>query len=108
MFGETIYLDLATFSFNSNLSRKFKNFQKFPLRLSLFLRYPTSILPASIPGPFLKSYYSRGMAYSNNIGGFDGLILGNMAKTLNFISDIRAPVGSDFGYMLDNGTFIGN
>lgn len=30
-----------------------------------------------------------------------------MAEAINFKPDIRSPIGSDYGYQLNNGTFIG-
>lgn len=94
--------------FGDNLIRKLRTLNGFPLRVSIFERYPTALLKRDLPALFLHSYFSKGMRYAGGFNGFDGLILGNMAQQLNFRANIIKPIGNDYGYKLDNGTFIGS
>lgn len=89
------------------LLRKFDNLNKYPLKISMFPRYPTALEPEEMPDIFLTSYFMKVLNESRGYGGIDGLLLGNMAIKLNFSAVIVAPNGSDFGYRLSNGIFIG-
>ena len=74
----------------------------YPLRAPLFFRYPTLVLTESLPPIFLRSYFSRALKYSAGYGGFDGLVLGNMAQTLNFkVSPVQDSIYLNFanGYI---------
>ena len=42
------------------------------------------MLTEYLPPIFLRSYFARALQYSDGYGGFDGLVMGNMAETLNF------------------------
>lgn len=55
----------------------------------------------------MNSYYNDGMKYSGGFGGSDGLVLGNIAKAINFRTQIVRPMDDLFGYKKENGTFIG-
>lgn len=98
---------MAAVKFGDNLIRKLRTLNGFPLRVSIFERYPTALLRKDLPEIFLDSYYSHGMKYSGGFNGFDGLVLGNMAQQLNFRAHIVKPIANDYGYKLENGTFIG-
>lgn len=106
-YGHCTWTRLQNLQYGDNILNKLATLNGFPLKVSIFHRYPTALLASELPDSFLKSYFSDGMKLTNGINGFDGLILGNMAKSLNFRVDIKKPIGSDFGYKADNGTFIG-
>lgn len=102
------WLNLMKISFQDNdLFRKFDNLNEYPLKISMFPRYPTALVPEEIPDVFLTSYFMNILNESRGYGGIDGLLLGNMARSLNFSAVVIAPNGSDFGYRLSNGIFIG-
>lgn len=106
-YGHCSWTPLENLQYGDNILNKLATLNGFPLKVSIFERYPTALRASDLPKSFLSSYFSDGMKQSNGFNGFDGLILGNLAKTLNFRVDIIKPIGSDFGYMADNGTFIG-
>lgn len=102
------WLNLMEINFEDNyLFRKFDNLNEYPLKISMFPRYPTALMPDEIPDVFLTSYFMNILNDSGGYGGIDGLILGNMARSLNFSTVVIAPNGSDFGYRLSNAVFIG-
>lgn len=86
---------------------KFQNLQGFPLKLSLFPRYPTCMEAHELPEVARAMYLMKESWRSANFGGVDGLMVQSMAKTLNFSADIVVPTGIDFGFRADNGTFFG-
>lgn len=94
--------------FNDNeMFSKFKNLNKYPLRVSLFRRYPTSLKANELPAVFHGSYLMKDSWRANGYGGVDGIMLSNVAKTLNFEAIVVEPRGIDFGYKSTNGTFLG-
>lgn len=93
---------------NNELFTKFKNFNEFPLRVSLFRRYPTSLQLNELPEVFRGSYLMNDNWRSKGYGGVDGIMLTNIAKTLNFTPVIVEPIGIDFGFRATNGTYLGN
>lgn len=101
-------------SFNLNnkkygkLFTKLNNLQGFPLRVTIFRRYPTALKARELPEPFVKSYLMEDIWRSDGYGGVDGIMLSNAAKTLNFTAINVPELGSDFGYKADNGTFVGS
>lgn len=102
------WLNLMEINFQDNyLFRKFDNLNEYPLKISMFPRYPTALMPEEMPDVFLTSYFMNILNDSGGYGGIDGLILGNMARSLNFSAVVIAPNGSDFGYRLSNAVFIG-
>lgn len=55
---------------------------------------------------FLDSYFAKAINESNDFGGFDGLVLGNLARIFNFnVTQIIPKV--NYGHQLPNGTFTG-
>lgn len=67
-----------------------------------------------LPKSFLKSFYANGVKYSDGLAGFDGLVLGNLAKVYNF-QTIRVasisygatlPDKSFSGYLMDRNCFV--
>lgn len=89
------------------LFRKFRNLNGFQLKLSLFPRYPTCIELNDLPEVFRGMYLMKESWRSMGFGGVDGLVVQNMAKTMNFSADIVVPNGIDFGFRAPNGTFVG-
>lgn len=106
-YGHCSWTALQNLQYGDNILNKLATMNGFPLRVSIFRRFPTALVASDLPNSFLRSYFSDGMKLTNGINGFDGLILGNLAKMLNFRVDVIKPIGSDFGYKADNGTFIG-
>lgn len=86
---------------------KFSNLHDFPLKVSLFPRYPTCIKANELPEVFRRMYLMTESWRSMDFGGVDGLMVQNMAKIMNFSADVIVPVGIDFGYRSPNGTFFG-
>lgn len=80
------------------------NFQQYPVRAALFLRYPTMILASDLPQTFRNSYFARAIKYSTGLGGYDGLILGNLAMLHNF--SVQIINATSYG-SLKNDTFSG-
>lgn len=87
--------------------KQFDNLNDFPLKISLFRRYPTCLMTDELPPIFRTSYFMKETWRSSGYGGVDGITLANMAKALNFSAEIVTPDGIDFGYRMQNGTFAG-
>lgn len=82
-FGRCIWTTIGDFQFNNKLVRKLATLNQFPLRVSLFPRYPSVLLRKQVPSVFAKSYFTR---VSNAIGshsGIDAIVLGT-SFTFNF------------------------
>lgn len=106
--GSVKWIQLNDVDFHDlSMFRKLNDLQGFPLQVSFFPRYPTAIKANELPQPFLRTYFMNIINESGNYSGLDGIVLGNMARILNFLPLINTPTGSDFGYKLSNGTFIG-
>lgn len=101
-------LNLQNFDFtNTELFNKFSNLNEFPLRVTIFRRFPTALQINELPRAFVGSYLMKDIARSNGYGGVDGIILANAAKTMNFTTMNIPQIGIDFGFKADNGTFVG-
>lgn len=74
----------------------------------MFERYPTALRKENIPKTFLNSYFMNSIEESNGYGGLDGIVMGNLAKAMNFTAITVTPEHNDFGYKLNNGSFVGN
>lgn len=106
--GEIERIKLTTIDFTrSDLFEKFKNLNGFPLRVSIFRRYPTSMSIDELPKSMASSYLMNDIWRSDGYSGVDGLMLANAAKTLNFTASIIPQVGIDFGWKAPNGSFVG-
>lgn len=81
------------------------DFNQYPVRLGLFERYPTMVTATTFPATYLQSYFADGIQYSNGYAGFDGLLVGNLAKGFNFRS--RTMYTNRYGDFLPNKTFTG-
>lgn len=107
-FGRCIWTTVDDFQFNNKLVRKLATLNQFPLKVSLFPRYPSVLLPKQIPAVFAKSYFTRVSNAVNSYSGIDAIVMGNMAEAIDFRPNIYPPIGNDYGYKLSNGTFIGS
>lgn len=107
-YGRCTWTTIENFEFDNRLVRKLASLNQFPLRVSLFSRYPTVLLPKEVPAVFARSYFARVSDKTNNYSGLDAIVLGNIAEAINFRPDIRQPISNDYGYELSNGTFIGS
>lgn len=88
--------------------RKEWSLNNFPFTATIFSRYPTMLLKRALPETFLQTHYARGADYSNGFGGFDGFVMGNLAKALNFQLEIIKRLPQDtYGSVLPNNTFTG-
>lgn len=106
--GEPLWLTIDEFKIRGlEIFRKLENLNGYPLRVSIFERYPTALQYENIPKIFLRSYFMNTVEESKGFGGLDGIVLGNMAKGLNFTVIPVFPRIHDFGYKLKNGTFVG-
>ena len=93
---------------NGWVLNKLRNFNNFPVHSSIFPRNPTAIKSKELPLSFRKSILGSTLRQSHDYGGLDGLVLGNLAKALNFDSKLIVSFdGTDYGYALPNGTFTG-
>lgn len=102
-------INLKDIDFNADeLFTKFENLHRFPLRVSLFRRYPTSIKLEELPEVFRDSYLMKDIGLSRGYSGVDGIMLSNIAKALNFTPVVVLPKEVDFGFKAANGTFVGN
>lgn len=106
-YGRCTWTTIEDFEFDNKLVRKLASLNQFPLRVSLFPRYPTALLPTEVPAVFAKTYFSKISYKTNYYSGLDAIVLGNIAEAIDFKPDIRLPSGNDYGYKLSNGTFIG-
>lgn len=111
--------------------RYVNDFRGYPIKLNQFVRYPTAIDRKYIPivvqnsyvysqctgngksGPIIISYllslgkYYAKLAPFTDLFGHDGLILRNLELLLNF-SKRNVPVPLEYGWMTENGTFVGS
>lgn len=106
--GEPLWMTIDEINTHgSNVFRKLENMNQYPLRISIFERYPTALHYENIPKIFLRSYFMNTVEESKGFGGLDGIVLGNIAKSLNFTVIPITPQVHDFGYKMKNGTFVG-
>lgn len=106
--GLTEQIHLNNFDYNrTDLFEKFKNLNGFPLRISIFDRYPTAVKVHEFPKPFADSYFMRDIWRSDGYSGVDGLMLAHASKKLNFTTVNVPQIGVDFGFKSFDGTFQG-
>ncbi|RZC33860.1 7tm 7 and/or Lig chan domain containing protein, partial [Asbolus verrucosus] len=87
---------------------KIKDFNQYPLKVSMFIRNPTAIV--ELP-KLLKEdpVYSSFTTSHHLVGGLDGLILNTLAEHLNFSVEIVGGLNKEsFGKVLRNGTITGS
>lgn len=90
-----------------SLTSKFRNFNGFPLRISFFYRYPTSMNLSELSKASQSSCIIKDMWRAYNFTGVDGFMLASIVKTFNFTPILVKPSGADFGYKAPNGKFLG-
>lgn len=95
-------VDLQTF-WILNLA---KNFKGYPFRAAMFRRFPTLIASTEMSATFLHSYMANVIDYASNFSGFDGVVLGNLAKHHNF-RVVSVLNDAKYGIKLANTTFTG-
>lgn len=106
--GRFLWIKLPNMTFkDTSLFRKFENLNGYSLKVSMFPRYPTALIQKEIPKTLFTTYFMNVFNDSRGFGGIDGLLLGNLARNLNFSADIVEPIGADFGYRIVNETFVG-
>lgn len=106
--GKQETFDMNEYDFTqSKLFKKFDNLQEYPLRVTIFWRYPTSPRIDELPAAFRQSYLTKEVWRSAGYSGVDGIMLQNAAKSLNFTTVNIPQIGIDFGYKSANGTFVG-
>lgn len=91
---------------DGTLLMKGRNFKGYPFKASTFMRYPTMVESKDLPKTFLNTFYANGAKYSGGLVGFDGLVLGNLAKVYNF-NTIRVASVS-YGAELPDHSFSGS
>lgn len=96
-------IDLTTF-WILNLA---KNFQGRQFRSAMFRRYPTMIPTAEVSPAYLRSYLANVAEYAADFSGFDGIVLGNLAKHHNFRVVSVLNNDTKYGVKLPNATFTG-
>lgn len=106
-FGATTFTPISDMDFPMRFLRKLKQMNGFPFRVSIFDRYPTAIKPPDVSEIVQRSYYNRAMRFSGGFGGFDGMVLGNIADKMRFRTIVVTPSISDFGWVDRNGSSFG-
>lgn len=108
IFGTLERINLMDINFTrTELLKKFKNLHGYPLRVTIFHRYPTALKVDELPQAFTGSYLMNDIWRSDGYTGVDGFILACAAKAMNFTAVNIPQVGIDFGWKADNGTFVG-
>lgn len=79
-----------------------QNLRGYPIKTSIFPREPTSIKYTTSPW-----YINENLSLTNFYGGFDGLLLVNMALYLNFTPVIQE-TKNGYGWKQSNGTYVGS
>lgn len=94
------------FDYDDNwLVQKSYSLNGFPLKISVFERYPTMV--RKVPKYFAQTQYARSMNISG-YGGIDGFLIGNIAQIMNFTVSIVHPAdGLTYG-IKKNGAFGGS
>lgn len=94
------------FDYNDNwLVQKAYSLNAFPLKISIFERYPTMV--REVPEHFAKTQYARAMNISG-YGGVDGFLLGNIAQIMNFTVSVVHPADNLTYGIKKNGQFGGS
>lgn len=88
------------------LLSKADDWQQYPIRATMFRRFPTLIDSTDVPDIYRKSYMINVDNYMDDFSGFDGVVLGNMAKALNFSVRILFNV-EKYGLKVNNTSFNG-
>lgn len=87
---------------------KFRNFNGYPLRISFFRRYPTSIYLNELSQAVQNSRILKDSWRVANFTGIDGFMLSSFVEKFNFTPILSKPREGDFGYRDQDGRFLGN
>lgn len=87
-------------------SKTFHNMNMYPLKVSIFHRYPSALNEEEIPELLHHSYFMKGH-HKYLYGGMNGILLTNVAAIINFTAKIITPEISDYGYKQRNNTYVG-
>ena len=82
------------------------NLNQYQLPVSLFEKVPTAV--KTLPKLLKTNPLYRDLSWSQGFAGADAMLLGTLAKCLNFtpVVDLNLPL-NDFGHVLKNGTVSG-
>lgn len=106
-YGAIRWIPMDELDYSPTLLRKLGHMNGYPFRVSIFQRYPTALKPPELSPIMQQAYYSRATKFSGGFGGFDGMVLGNMAEKMGFRTVVVSPRGNDFGYIGNNGSYFG-
>lgn len=88
------------------LIHDYKDFLGYPLKINVFPRVPTIL--KKIPQSFLDTYLRNDIKQTGDLGGLDGMLMGNLVKRLNFTAIIEGPTDKgEYGYLV-NDTITGS
>lgn len=106
--GLARYVPLELFDFKDDwVLRKEWALNNHPLVATIFERYPTAVPIEKLPRSFLTTHFRKNVYSSKGMGGFDGLVVGNLAEALRFnVQLVRADV--KYGRVLNNKSFTGS
>ncbi|KAL1502679.1 hypothetical protein ABEB36_007792 [Hypothenemus hampei] len=99
-----LHLVEHVFKYPSSIRNNVGNLHKYPVKVSIFKRYPTALpeLPRTLQG--LKIYQKNIPFY-----GMDGMILSEIVQKLNFtLKIVSTPETQRYGFVAPNGTIIGS
>lgn len=85
----------------------FKNLNGYPIRVSLFIRYPTSVKVSTTKSLFFPSYLQK-VGKKLNFTGIDPIILYNTFMLLNFTPVMQTDRWEYYGHRAQNGTYVGS
>lgn len=106
--GKHQSINLKSIDFSKpDLFEKLSDLQGFPLKVTIFRRYPTSLKAFELPKVFHDSYLMKETWRSDGYSGVDGIMLSNAAISMNFTAVNIQQIGIDFGYKIPNGSFVG-
>lgn len=105
--GSVKWTDIDTISeTNFWLLTVASDWQLYPIRASMFPRFPTFLAAYEVPALYRYSYMINVLDSMSNFSGFDAVIVGNMANALNF--SVRLRYNADkYGIKLNETFFNG-
>lgn len=107
--GDCKSIPISNFRLNKiDLLAKFRNFNGYPLRISFFRRYPTSMKLNELSQAVQDSCIMKDSWRAANFTGIDGFMLSTFVKKFNFTPNLSKPRDGDFGYKTQDGQFLGN
>lgn len=85
----------------------FQNFRGYPIRISLFVRYPTSVNEDTTNDLFLSPYL-KDVEKTLKFNGIDPIILYNTFNFLNFTPVMQTDQIRCYGHRMSNGSYVGS